>query len=152
MNLLMNFFLTKFFDKFFDEFYYILTIASFRIGVPSILFLSEDGFFLNLVLHGVLTTTLALFGIICNSLSIAIFLKSGKKSLFNSTLIGKQMVYRFQLLFVFFRQVSCFHQSVKYELQITYQIIVYDIKSMFVCFSRSCHFDRALNDKFSVEF
>jgi hypothetical protein len=30
-----------FFDKFFDEFFNLLTIASFRIGVPSILFLHK---------------------------------------------------------------------------------------------------------------
>ena len=30
----------EFFDDFFDDFFFLLTIASFRIGVPSILFLS----------------------------------------------------------------------------------------------------------------
>ena len=44
-NFFWRFFLTKFFDKIFVkvfwQFFSLLTIASFRIGVPSILFLSK---------------------------------------------------------------------------------------------------------------
>ena len=44
------------------------------------------------MLRGVLGTTLGVFGIICNSISIAIFCKSKMKSSFNLTLIGKVFI------------------------------------------------------------
>ena len=70
------------------------------IGIHTFFFLSEDGVLLHLMLRGVLCTTLAVFGIIANSLSITIFLRSGNKSSFNLTLIGKvaKMCYKYFML------------------------------------------------------